>query len=239
MGRDAWWLTRTQWSHSKIGLVMTIAFYGTYGGMTGMFSDEWVSESFAFTGIMMDLLVLTFMSMNGFVFCKGYFNNPYWKTDSFTKKLAMMRTLPIPVETLAMSRSIQVLSASPVSTALYFGIFYIASDWARNLPVTVLLQFVLFWFALGNAFSVWFVVEEWSRSGKRYLLSSFLALFVFIAVVVAFYFLTGKHLTFFIVDAIQRPGGWLWTALAVLIGVAAHVWMQLRLRRILLHRDFE
>ncbi|WP_309123277.1 hypothetical protein [Paenibacillus sp.] len=239
MLRDALWLTRTQWSHSKIGLVMTVAFYGAYGGLTGMFSDEWVAEDFAFTGIMMDLLVVTFMSMNGFVFCKGYLNNPYWKNDSFTKKLAMMRSLPIPVETLAMSRSIQVLLASPVSTLLFFGIFYIASDWARDLPLAVLLPFVLFWFAIGNAFSVWFVVEEWSRSGKRYLLSSFLAVIAFVAFVVAFYFLTGKHLTFFVVESIQKPGGWLWTALALPIGVAAHVWMQLRLRRILLHRDFE
>jgi len=238
MAKDAWWLMKRQLSFSKIGFVVTILFYAAYGAMSGMFANDWLSDRDAFTAVLIDIVVVIFLSMNGFVFCKGYFNNPYWKTDAFTKKLATMRTLPIPAETLAMSRSLQVLLMSPISTIAFFLAFYLVSDWARALPLSTYLQFVLVWYAFGNAGSVWFVVEEWSRSGLRYLLSSLYAVFAFFAAGAAITLLTGSHLTFGLAEAIRRPGGWLWTALAVAVAVGAHVWMRFRLRRVLLRRDF-
>jgi len=238
MVKDALWLTKKQWAYTKFGFAFTIAFYAAYGGLTGMFSDDWFSDREAFTAIMMDFVVVTFMSMNGFLFSKGYFNNAYWKTDTFTKRLAMLRSLPIPVESLAMSRSIQIAIMSPISTVTFFIVMYAASDWARSMPLSSYLSYVLVWFAFGNVCSCWFVIEEWSRSGKRYLLSSCFALLVILALIASITLLTGTHLATGLAEALRAPVGWLWAALSLAVAVAAHVWMQLRLRRILQTRDF-
>lgn len=238
MVRDAWWLTRKQWAYTKFGFVFTIVFYALYGGLAGMFSGDWFTEAETLPAILIDIVLLVFMSMNGFVFSKGYFNNPYWKTDSFTKQLAMLRSLPIPVESLAMSRSLQVAIMSPITTMTFFTVFYFASEWARGLPLGTFILFALVWFSFGNSVSCWFVIEEWSRSGKRYLINSCVVTLSIIAGVIAITLLGDVHLFAELKELVGGPGGWLWAVLALALAVAAHAWMQLRLRRILLRRDF-
>jgi accessory gene regulator protein AgrB len=238
MIKDALWLTKKQWAYTKFGFAFTILFYAAYGGLGGMFSEDWLSDMEIFTGIMIDLTIVIFMSMNGFVFSKGYFNNQYWKTDTFTKKLAMLRSLPIPVESLAMSRSIQIAIMSPVLTLTFFIVFYATSDWARSLPLSTFISFVVVCFALGNASSCWFVIQEWSRSGKRYFISSCIVVALILAIVIPVTLLSKVHLFAGLTEAVSKPAGWLWAVLALALAVATHAWMQLRLRRILRQRDF-
>ncbi|HZG55752.1 hypothetical protein [Paenibacillus sp.] len=238
MLKDAIWFNRKQWAYTKLGFGFTLAFYATYGGLAGMFSGDWFEEMETFQAVMTDFVVLAFMSCVGFVFSKGYLNNPYWKNDAFTKRLATLRTHPIPVETLAMSRSVQLAAVSPLSAAVFFGVFYAVSEWAQSLHPATFLQFAFVWLAFGNVCGAWFVLQEWGASGKQYLLRSVYAMLAYVAAGAVLYVTTKKHVTIGLAEAIDAPGGWVWTLAALAAAVAAHVWMQRRLRRILHRRDF-
>jgi len=238
MLKDAVWLNRKQWAYTKFGFGFTLAFYATYGGLAGMFSGDWFKEMETFQAVMTDFVVVAFMSCVGFVFSKGYLNNAYWKNDAFTKRLATLRTLPIPVETLAMSRSVQLAAVSPISAIAFFGVFYGASEWAQSLPLHTFLQFAFVWLAFGNVSGAWFVLQEWGTSGKQYMLRNVYAMLSYIAAGAALYLTTGKHVAFGLAEAIEAPGGWVWTVTALAAAIAAHVWMQRRLRSVLHRRDF-
>jgi len=239
MLRDAFFLVKNQWRYTRIGFVFTLGFYAVYGGIAAMFLNRAEEESaLGVIAVMSDVLVVTFMSAVGFIYSKGYLNNPYWRNDSFTKTLAVLRTLPIPVETLAWSRSLQIALISPLSTAAFFGAFYAVSNWAQTLDATAFIASVLVWFAFGNICSGWFVLVEWGTSGKRYLWLSIAASTLLIVAVVVLAWSTDQTLTYAIGGAMEGSGRMLWPLLALAAAALAHRWMRHRLRRALLERDF-
>ncbi|HZG88469.1 hypothetical protein [Paenibacillus sp.] len=236
MLQDALFLVKSQWRYARAGFVFTLVFYAVYGGIAGMLLNRAQEESTL--TVMSDIILVTFMSAVGFIYSKGYLNNPYWRNDSFTKTLAVLRSLPIPVETLAWSRSIQILLISPISTIAFFGAFYAASDWAKTLDATAFIAFVLVWFAFGNVCSGWFVLAEWGTSGKRYLWLSIAAITFLIAAVVALALTTGQSIAFAVGGAMEGSGRKVWPLLALAAAALAHRWMRQRLKRSLLGRDF-
>lgn len=238
MWKDALWLTRKQWRRTKIAFVFTILFFAAYGGLAGIFLNDWLLEGDHFQAFVTDGLIATFMTCVGFMFSRGYMNNAYWKNDSFTKQIAMLRTLPIPVGTLALSRSLQIVIIAPITTLSFFGTMYAASDWIRALPLITFLQFVLVWFAFGNLCSSWLAIREWSVSGKKYLLSSAVVVATLIIVSIGIYPLTGQHVTTGLVAVLQGPFGWVWTATAIVAIPAGHLLMYRRLSRLLQSRDY-
>ncbi|MCI3927640.1 hypothetical protein MO973_46495 [Paenibacillus sp. TRM 82003] len=213
-------------------------FFGAYGGLAGLFSNDWLDEAGAFQAIMMDILILTFMSSSGFIFTKGYINNPYWKNDSFTTKLAMLRTLPISLESLALSRLLQVICVTPIMTIFFFTPFYIASEWARQISIPAYIGFMLLWMAFGSVTSAALVRVEWGNHGKKYFLYSVYAAIGMSTAVVVYYFATKKHVAFTLGAVIESPLGWIWPILGLLIAAPMHVYLHRRLCRTIARRDF-
>ena len=238
MLKDALWLMRRICFSTRFGIIFTTLFYLVYGAVAGLMTNavrdpenDWL-ELF-----IIDIVMATFMSSVGFVFIKDYFQ-PYWQKDTFTRSLATLRVLPIPVETLALSRLIQILVFSPVTTFMFFFGFYVLSGWAKEIPFGLFLAFILCWFAYGNACSGLLVLAEWGASGKRYMVFSFLIILLMLVVIAVIYVWTGYTVSGALVFLLQQPFGWLWPVLALAAAAGVHIWSQRRLRAILSSRDF-
>ena len=193
-------------------------------------------EVAAFTA---DMAILCFASLAGFPLTRGYLANPYWKNDYFTKQLASLRVLPIPVGTLAFSRSLQLLILSPLTMAVFFGVMYISSEWVRQLPLLTYISTILVWFGFGNFVGAWHVVKEWGGSGKRYFWSSFAVVLIIILACAAVWAASGNHLFTGLAELLIRPAaGWTGAAAGVAVTVLSHIWMNWKLRGLLTSRDF-
>jgi len=238
--KDAMFLLKTYWSYSKLAFPATIFVFAAYGFFAGMLLNN-LKEDYnnGFEGFAADLVIVCFASCSGFLLTKGYLSNPYWKNDSFTKQLAVLRSMPIPVGTLALSRSLQILILSPVLLAVFFGVLYASSSWAKELSPLTYLQFILVWFGCGNFISAWHVVREWGVSGRRYFWSSFVIVVLIIALCAAVWMVGGTHLTIRLGEMwTPHAAGWTGAAAGIGIAAASHVWMYRKLCAILLSRDF-
>ena len=239
MMKDALHLLGYQWKRTKLAVPFTFVFFAVYGGIAGMLMNSWRREGVELFAFLTDLLIVSFMSMPGVPFSREYLANPYWKNDTFTKQLAALRMLPIPVGTLALSRSLQILLLSPLTTAVFFGAMYGVSVWARQFPPSVFIPFVLVWFGFGNAACAWFLTKEWSVSGKRYLIFSFVTIGLAFAMCGAVWGLGGTHLVLALPKWLSAPGaGWAGAAAGIGAAVLSHVWLYRRLCAILTTRDF-
>lgn len=238
MWKDAWWLAKQQWLNSKLGFLFTIVFFGVYGAFSGFFASVWLEESAFVQGIFVDMLVLTFLSSSGFIFSKAYLINPYWKNDSFTTKLAMLRTLPIPIETLAVGRLVQVLLMSPVSTIAFLVPMYATSVWAKSIPIPAYIGFMIVWLVYGNLISMLMIIMEWSTNGRRYLWGSIFAVVAIVGAAIVYYVVMRQHIVYTLGEAVKSPLGWLWPVVAIAVGIAGHAALQSWMRKTIKRREF-
>ena len=236
MLKDAFWLMRRQYFSSVLWPAVTFGIYAVYGAVAGILTSSWPFESDRSNHLLSDLLVISFMASSGFVFSKVYWSS-YWKTNAFFSMLAALRALPIPVETLALSRNLQILLISPVNTLFFFLGFWLAGDWLRSLEPGVQLTYVLFWFVFGNLLSCFFVLMEWGTSGKWYLLATLAVIGVSWLVLIALLIATGRSLSDNLADLFpQAPG--LWTVAFAAATAVAHTLTHRLLKTILRRRDF-
>lgn len=237
--KDAMFLLKTYWSYSKFAFPLTIFVFAAYGGFAGMLLNTLQKENRGVAGFIADVIIVCFSSCAGFLLSKGYLNNPYWKNDSFSKQLASLRIVPIPVGTLALSRSLQVLILSPITMTAFFAVMYVSSGWAKELSLLTYLQFILVWFGCGNLVGAWHIVQEWSVSGRRYFWSSSVIVVLIIVLCAAVWSLSGTHLTIVLGEELSRPAtGWAAAAVGLGVTVLSHVWMYRKLCATLLSRDF-
>jgi hypothetical protein len=232
MWKNAFWLMRNQWLTSKIGILGTMLFYAAYGAMSGFLTME------PAVMYMSDIFVILFMTSTGFVFSRAYMYNPYWANDHFTKNLAALRSLPIPVSTLSASRLLQVIIASPASTLLFLAGFYGFSSWLQGMSFGVVLGLYVCWLAYGMAGSSLLILLEWGTSGKRYLVGTGGFMLILFGMYVLYALFAKKPLLIRITDWMQQPFGWFLPAAALLFGALAVFLMNKRLQHILMHRDF-
>jgi hypothetical protein len=157
-------LRRTRWKH-----LITIIFIGYLTMfLVPMFTDALEEkEKMDMIYWSMDFITLSLLPCLGLMSTQtmGY----YWRTDSYTKKLASWRAMPIPIHQIVWGRLLLLMSNAVPALILFYIIFYfIGRSTSSSLEFKVFVLFAIFWIGYAIAGSIIFTYFETGFSGKFY-----------------------------------------------------------------------
>ncbi|MCD1259698.1 hypothetical protein B5M42_012725 [Paenibacillus athensensis] len=171
--KQAWWLARKELQPTTYSIVLNMLFYlyaaGVILSMSVQLGDTDTSGGMRpFTGIVLNFFVMAILPNLGFLISRRYMT--YRTTDVFTKKLAFMRQLPIPLAVIVSSRFMQLLvTLVPMALVLFAGYGIVAA--ALKLVSFGTLQFVgffVFWIGYSIVFGSLNLYWELGLTGRQY-----------------------------------------------------------------------
>lgn len=93
----------------------------------------------------------------------------YWKSDPYSKKMAIWRTMPISSKQIALARYLQVLFGAVVTQVPLFTAFYIMIHYSSiQLPISAFIVFSLTWFSISLIITYLIIYLELGFTGKMY-----------------------------------------------------------------------
>ncbi|MFC4099200.1 hypothetical protein [Paenibacillus xanthanilyticus] len=165
-------LFRHEMRRSWVGVLITIGFF-TYIGfvLTMVLGDLFEGRGAGEELIVFpaDFLMLTLLPNMGFVMNRTLFH--YWKTNSFTRKIAYWRTMPIGFQSIVLSRMLQLVVMLSLVGVYFFGLEYaLVAELREALSFGQYLIFALFWMGYALTFASGYMFAEQCYSGRTYLL---------------------------------------------------------------------
>ncbi|ANE45542.1 hypothetical protein SY83_03585 [Paenibacillus swuensis] len=145
------------------------------GGLLHVEEDQW--------SIAPDLLIVIFPSVLGISFTKDYLN--YIKNDTFTKRMALYRTMPIRIEEVVLARFLNIIICTIYNTLTLFTVLYFLTE--RMNGALTLIPYIGFTITLvgySMIMSACYVYYELGYSGKRYLMTNFVMTILLLIVVI-------------------------------------------------------
>lgn len=181
---------------SLLAMGLTAIFYIFIGGFLG-------SQTIEFSGLQEDRYVLMIREMTmdwvmlcmllclGFVFSKEYFH--YHRTDSFSRRLAFYRKLPVTNKEIVLARYVVFfMNLLAMSLCFYVPFFLIARLGADLSPLNF-LGAVMIWSSLSLVGGAIFLYMELGFMGKYYLRGTFIFMGIILVILVVVELL-GVHL---------------------------------------------
>lgn len=213
-------LLRFEGRQSWGGLLITMAFF-TYIGvvMMPLFNDVLVngeSEGYAYRWVG-DFLYLTILPTMGFLMNRRAFF--YRSRDSYTRKLAYWRTLPIGWNAIVLSRMLQHAVVLTIVSAYFFTVEYALLNELRALlaPGEYIL-YALTWYGYALAAGSTYVYFEQTLKGKIYFAVCIGYMLVY-ALLCLLLWATGTNLFMRTIEA-SREHHYIWPVVALLLGTA-------------------
>ena len=120
--KQAWWLTRSEWSKDRYQWLWSAMFMIYVGAMGGVMLYGQREESALNT--ISDSYFLLMIPFQGFIFSRRSFR--YIQEDSYTQMLTYYRRLPISAETVMWGRIQQALLAFIFNGIFYYGALYVS-----------------------------------------------------------------------------------------------------------------
>lgn len=215
--QHAWVIVRSEFRGDRWkllwSLLFAILFMGYFSAITGMVIDD------TLTGhdkqLLSDVLMVTMMLMLTITFSRRTMK--YISEDSYTRMLAYMRALPVPVAAILCKRKLDTLFAVVMNGTLYFSLIYLLSPGIRaELPPASYLAFAFTWIGYSLIIAGMYIIIEFSVSGVVYfwIISAVMLLALGISGLI---YLAGGNILLFTVD-VSRSWGLgsplMWGALA-------------------------
>lgn len=168
--KDAWFIIRSDFRGDKLRvlgtLVTAIIFIGYLSGMTSLVANDVLGGQDQ--TMVTDFLFLSFIPLLGFTFTRR--SMKYWSEDSYTRMLAYLRSLPIPLTVVLTRRKFQAIGSFTLNGVLFFGIVYMLSEnFRKELAIPAFIAFALTWIGIGFIVSGLYIFIEYLFSGKVYL----------------------------------------------------------------------
>lgn len=167
--KDSWFILRGDYKGNKMTLVFQLAFsivfMGYLGGFTGMIMNDSLKSGERM--LIADYFLLGMTPAIGFTYCRH--NMKYWSADTYTRLLAYLSSLPIPVHVILCKRAMQALLAFVFNGLLFFGILYGVGVQLRDtLALPSYLSFALTWTGYGLVLTGLYIYFEYTVSGRAY-----------------------------------------------------------------------
>lgn len=216
--QGAWYLAkeelrRVRWKH-----LLTIFFIGyLLIFLVPMFADA-REDNREFGYWAMDFITVTLLPLLGMMSTQttGF----YWKMDSYTKKLAAWRTMPITIKQIVLGRMLLFLVNGLMAKIIFFIGYYL---FARSLNVSLeLIDFILyalFWTSYSVAVGIIYLFFETGFSGKKYFWFCTVASLVLLAGMLTYTYLSKNSLVLLSYEKIAE-GQWWIAVIMMLLGIA-------------------
>lgn len=135
------------------------------GSLTMVIVDDFVGGKDR--TIISDFLMLSMVPGLGFIFSRRTMK--YWTEDSYTRMLAYLKGLPIPLEVVLTKRKLQAFLAFVPNSIVYFGLLYAGGEHIRSAMSGIeYISFVLTWIGYGLIITGFYIFIELLYSGKIY-----------------------------------------------------------------------
>ncbi|RCW48917.1 hypothetical protein [Paenibacillus prosopidis] len=217
--KGAWFLAKHEMLKDRWRSLITLAFiiYLLIFSIP-LFTADLEGESNPFTWAT-DFIYLSLLPCLGFVFNKTMMG--YWKNDTYTKKMAQWRTMPISSKQIALGRLIQLTIVLFIAQLIFFTLQYSVLYMNHvNIPVLDFVMYGLFWFCYSLALATAYVYWEIGHTGKTYFLMNFICIFGFLVITICLAVFKAGNIVVTSLHVIEN-GNW-WIVLAVLaVTVAA------------------
>lgn len=168
--KHAWVIVRNDFCGDRLKLLWALLFAIVYMGYMSSFTGIMITNTMSggdAPELMSDILLASIIPMLGFTFSRRTMK--YLAEDSYTRMLAYMRTLPVPVKVVLCKRKLDLLFAFALNSMLYFGIMYAVSAGMRSeLGISGYLAFALTWIGYGLIIAGLYIFIEFISSGKMY-----------------------------------------------------------------------
>ncbi|AKG37234.1 hypothetical protein [Paenibacillus durus] len=167
--KDSLFMIRGDLRGDKIRIVITTLFsivFMTYlAGLMGLLVNE--SADTHQRSVLPDYLLLAVVPFLGVVYSRRAMK--YWSSDSYTKMLAYLRSLPIPLKAVLCKRKLQSVICFALNGALFFGLVYaLAGHLRASISPLGYVVFSLTWIGYGLAITGLYIFIEFLYSGKAY-----------------------------------------------------------------------
>ncbi|WP_138754202.1 hypothetical protein [Paenibacillus sinopodophylli] len=218
--KGAWYLARHELVRDGWKSLFTLLFVGylllftvpmMYSSLTGDTNQmmNWAT----------DFLYLTFLPILGFVINQTMMR--FWKENSYTRKMALWRILPISSRQIALGRIIQLFIVLFCAQFVYFSMqFIIVRMMGADVSVGTFILYAVFWFGYSLATAITYVYWEIGHSGKMYFISNLIYIAIMLVVSISFTTIKGWNMVGSSLQAIQN-GSWWMPIVAIAAGVAA------------------
>lgn len=219
--KGAWYLAKHELVRDRWKSLFTLLFVGYLLLFTvPLLNDVVDGELGGMASWATDFIYLTVLPCLGFVLNQTMIG--CLKNNSYTKKMAHWRTLPISSKQIALGRIIQLTIVLFMAQLIYFSVqFFLLRNMGADISAGHFAVYGLFWFGYSLTVAVAYVYWELGHSGKIYFY--FNLLYIVVLLVISFCLMMFKlgNVVVTSLHAIEN-GSW-WVALAALAFSAAAV----------------
>lgn len=123
------------------------------------------------------------MGSLGFTFLSKDYRSSWWKRNTISKKLVLMRSLPITVVEIVLSRVAVLLMTLVIIGFCFFSVIYGLGQWgALPLSGTEYIRFVFIWLGYALACGGFYMYMEFALKEKVYVIWCFILVIGFILI---------------------------------------------------------
>lgn len=235
-----WWLTKKELKYNRIYFILTfimVLFFSLIASsQLEQLANQGLNETMFRQHFPLDVIFLVLTMSFGVLFVSTpYLSFRTIKEDPFSKRMALYRSLPIPLDVLSRSRMLLMIVILLVLSAAFFIALYlgVSEDFFLFLSRSEYIAFALLWIGFALFFNGINPVVEFGTSGRfLYIYSLFLFIF-FIVMKLAFIFIVGQGIVEWSISIILKYG-WKASILSLVIGgIASYLWYLVLKKRLL------
>lgn len=233
-----------EYRHHWFAAFATFIFGIFVGAGTGFLLAESERVVFEVNSISSNRFVLDFIfvgmapSFATIFFAKPYLSYFEAKEDPYGKRMAFLRSLPIPISVLALSRMLLVISnVAVMSVAFYGAMTIVIYDYFELMTAGEMMTFILLWIGFMLALGGVNPYIEYGTNGKFLHIFPFLYMAIFI-IFETFYFLNFKQGIVETSIQLVESIGWPLAVISIVIGAACCYGWNLLLKNRLQTRDY-
>lgn len=245
MWKQAFWLAKKEWKYQSLAFVITLVAVVFLGGISSLLLEGSVSNVYGWGSQPSSTFLVDFIFIGlAPAFASVFMSQPYMsyhtiKDDPLTKRMALLRALPIPVSVIALSRTIFMLVTLVVmSVAFHSTITLLLPDvFFEWISRNEYMMFILVWFGFALALGGMNPLIEYGTSGKFLHIFPFVYMSFFIGVTIFIYLVFDQGMVETVLYLVRDLGGILVLISLLIGGVGCYGWNSFLANR-LRNKDF-
>ncbi|MDQ0112264.1 hypothetical protein [Paenibacillus harenae] len=207
--KGAWFLAKQELVRDRWRSIITVAFIGYLLLFSvPLFLESMTERETDSMSWLTDFIYLSLLPCLGFVLNNTMMN--YYKKDSYSRKLAYLRTLPITPQQIALGRLIQLTLVLFAAQLIFFAAQYVIIYFSFvEIDLGDFALYALFWFGYSLTIAMAYVYWEIGHSGKVYFAACIVTAILFLAIAAAVSWLGEGNIVIGTLGAIEEGKWWI------------------------------
>ncbi|MFD1851627.1 hypothetical protein [Oceanobacillus bengalensis] len=248
MIKDAIRLAKMEYKHHFMAVILTFLASIFIGLITGLLLTEssaikWRVDSPFMNRLLLDLIFVGVApAFATFFMAKPYLSFQTAKHDPYVKRMALLRTLPVPVSVLALSRTLLMLSSLVIMSLAFYGtmiavVFINTASFSELMTASELFIFIVVWLGYMLTMGGLNPYIEYGTSGKTLHTIQFIFGGIFLIFALLLYKFRGQGIVEISIQLVKSIG-WPMAIISIVIGIICCIGWNKLLKNRLENRDY-